>query len=169
VCGNVANPRHDLQSNISKSKDNVAISENCQAGGKSKINRYKQVEVNNSNVFWQTERRTKKRIAKMNNEYIHMLHGVNGETSGTYRPLYPVWTPATQHLPNPLFSGFCDGWLVKTAPRCESNGATRIETPRSARYIPVTSGSYLEFKQPNDESLYWLANLTVNIFREMQK
>jgi hypothetical protein len=31
-----------------------------------------------------------KRKDKMNNGDIRMLLGVNGETSGTYRPLYPV-------------------------------------------------------------------------------
>jgi hypothetical protein len=92
VCGIVTSVTHGLQFNISESKDNGGISENCQAGGMTKINRYKQVEVNSCNVFRQTERRTKKKEKedKMNNEDIRMLHGVNGETSGTYRPLYPV-------------------------------------------------------------------------------
>ena len=30
----------------------------------------------------------------MNNEDNQTLHGVNGNTSGTYRPLYPARTPA---------------------------------------------------------------------------
>jgi hypothetical protein len=63
VCGVVASVRHDLQFNISESKDNVGISANCQAGGRSKINRYKQVEVNNYNVF-RHERRSKKEKSK---------------------------------------------------------------------------------------------------------
>jgi len=36
-------------------------------------------------------------------------------------------------------------------------------------HIPVTSRPYLQFKQANDENLYWLVILTVNTFREMQK
>ena len=58
------NVKHDLQFNISESKDNEGVSESCQAGGRSKINRYKQVEVNNRNVFWQTERRIKREKTK---------------------------------------------------------------------------------------------------------
>ena len=89
MCGIVTSIRHDLQFNISESKDNGGISGNCQAGGTTKINRYKQVEVNSCNVFKLKEEEEEKKD-KMNNEDIRMLHGVNGETSGTYRPLYPV-------------------------------------------------------------------------------
>ena len=44
------NVKQGSQFNVRESKDNVGISENCQAGGASKMNRYKQVEVNNCNV-----------------------------------------------------------------------------------------------------------------------
>jgi len=40
------------------------------------------------------EEQKKKRKGKMNNEDNQTLHGVNGNTSGTYRPLYPARTPA---------------------------------------------------------------------------
>jgi hypothetical protein len=64
VCGIVTSVTHGLEFNVGESKDNGGISENCQAGGTTKINRCKQVEVNSRNVFRQNERRTKKEKTK---------------------------------------------------------------------------------------------------------
>jgi hypothetical protein len=53
-----------------------------------------------------------------------MLHGVNVKRQHL-PPALPCLNTCIQHVSNPLFLVFCDGWSVKTAPRCESNSATR--------------------------------------------